>query len=441
MDIKEKWNNLSATTRRRIVWVVAAVALIGPAYLFVSSEPAEVKRRDPREDVVQSILTGTNTRELGVEGIASETRRLERTLLAIQQEVEALKQRDQRDTKKVEELIEKRVERASGQIVREISTLIDQKLVDSQASGDSKTSAQRRAESRPEPQAPASGVFKPTSTEPPEQKVNPQQLWKPEDRLLEESASRSATAKKSESPKLKIRLIENAETADRKAAEEQRKERAEEADTVYLPAGSIVSGTLITGLDAPTSAATRADPFPALVRVKKEAILPNHFRLDVRECFIVASGYGDLSSERAYLRSEVLSCVREDGGVIEVPVNMYAVGEDGKAGIAGRLVSKQGQMIAKSMTAGFFEGFSSMFRRLPVPTISTEARDTTIFQSMLSSDAVQSATLTGAGRALDRIAQFYLDMAEGMFPVIEVNAGRPIEFVVTKGGRIKPVNP
>ena len=80
---------------------------------------------------------------------------------------------------------------------------------------------------------------------------------------------------------------------------------------------------------------------------------PNRFRADVRECFLIVSGYGDLSSERAYLRGETFSCVREDGGVIEAKLDAYAVGEDGKAGVRGRVVSKQGQIIAKSMMAGF----------------------------------------------------------------------------------------
>lgn len=60
-----------------------------------------------------------------------------------------------------------------------------------------------------------------------------------------------------------------------------------------------------------------AHPFPSTLRIQKEAILPNRFRADVRECFLIVSGYGDLSSERAYLRGETFSCVREDGGVIE----------------------------------------------------------------------------------------------------------------------------
>ena len=76
-----------------------------------------------------------------------------------------------------------------------------------------------------------------------------------------------------------------------------------------LPAGSLLSGQLITGLDVPTGQGVRREPYPVLIRIKASAILPNRYRTHVRECFVLASGYGDLSSERAYLRSETLSCI------------------------------------------------------------------------------------------------------------------------------------
>lgn len=43
----------------------------------------------------------------------------------------------------------------------------------------------------------------------------------------------------------------------------------------------------------------------------------------------------------------------------------------------------------------------------------------------------------GASKALDRIAQFYIDMAEGIFPVIEVDAGRQVDIIVTKGTNLQ----
>ena len=208
------------------------------------------------------------------------------------------------------------------------------------------------------------------------------------------------------------------------------------AETVFVPAGSILRGVLLTGLDAPTGRSARRDPYPALLRVKHEALLPNRFRADVRECFLVAAGFGDLSAERAYLRAETLSCVRADGGVIEVRVDGYAVGEDGKLGVRGRLVSKQGQVLAGALAAGFLQGFGAAFQQVPVPVLAG-AGDRVPYQQAFSPEALQGAALSGAGRAIERLAEFYLDMAEEMFPVIEVDAGRPVELVLNRGAALK----
>jgi hypothetical protein len=67
-------------------------------------------------------------------------------------------------------------------------------------------------------------------------------------------------------------------------------------------------------------------------------------------------GYGDISSERAYLRTENLSCVRADGATLEVKIQGSVYGEDGKVGMRGRLVTKQGQMLANALLAGVVSG-------------------------------------------------------------------------------------
>jgi len=40
---------------------------------------------------------------------------------------------------------------------------------------------------------------------------------------------------------------------------------------------------------------------------------------------------------------------------------------------------------------------------------------------------------TGVGRALDRLAQYYISLAEKVFPVIEIDAGRSVDVVLTQG--------
>jgi len=154
--------------------------------------------------------------------------------------------------------------------------------------------------------------------------------------------------------------------------------------------------------------------------------------LYVKECFVIVGGFGDLGAERAYLRSETLTCVRTDGGVIEVPIDGYAVGEDGKVGIRGRLVSKQGAMLARAMQAGFLQSFSKVFTQVPSIPISTSGSQVQ-FQSMLTPQSAQAGIAGGVGGAMEKLADYYMTMAGNTFPVLEVDAGRGIEIILNKG--------
>ncbi|HQV08187.1 MAG TPA: conjugal transfer protein TraB, partial [Thauera sp.] len=97
--------------------------------------------------------------------------------------------------------------------------------------------------------------------------------------------------------------------------------------STFLPV-SFTRGTLLGGLDAPTGGQSQSNPHPVLIRLSDNSVLPNRFRAEYRECFVIAAGYGDISSERAYLRTESLSCVRADGATLEVKIQGSVYGED-----------------------------------------------------------------------------------------------------------------
>lgn len=60
-----------------------------------------------------------------------------------------------------------------------------------------------------------------------------------------------------------------------------------------------------------------------------------------------------------------------------------------------------------------------------------------VYEQAFDSNALQSAGFSGAGTALERIADFYLEMAESIFPVIEIDAMRDVDFIVNKGMTVK----
>jgi len=197
----------------------------------------------------------------------------------------------------------------------------------------------------------------------------------------------------------------------------------------YLPV-SFTRAVLLGGLDAPTGGQSQTNPHPVLLRLVDSAVLPNRYRGQVRECFVIGAGYGDISSERAYIRTENLSCIRNDGSTLEIAIQGSIFGEDGKVGMRGRLVTKQGQLLANALLAGVVSGIGTAFSQYYTTTT------TSTFGTISTPDpskAIQSGLGTGVGSAMNRLANYYISLAEKVFPVVEIDAGRMVDVVLTKG--------
>lgn len=209
--------------------------------------------------------------------------------------------------------------------------------------------------------------------------------------------------------------------------------RPEKTTRNYLPAGVFGQAVILSGLDAPTGGQAQSNPHPVILQLVEPAILPNRHRHDWDRCLVSAAGYGDLSSERAYFRLETLSCVSRSGKVLDVPLKGMIMGEDGKNGVRGRLVSKQGQVLANGLLAGAVSGIGiGLERSTQVQSVSALGSTTTIRPG----DEFQAGIGAGVGRAMDRLANYYIGLAEKMFPVIEIDAQRVVTVALTQGANI-----
>lgn len=205
----------------------------------------------------------------------------------------------------------------------------------------------------------------------------------------------------------------------------------------WLPAGALLKGVLITGMDAPASPAAQKQPTPALVRIKDDAILPNFFKVNIKECFVLVDGYGQLSSERALLRTQRMTCVRNDGGVVEVNLDGYLVGEDGKVGLRGRPVTKEGAMIARTISAGMLSGVGSRLAGNGGNGGISIGAGGAGGGFSIGGNSLEQAASVGVGTSFNKVADFYLDLAKEMVPVIEIDAGREATIVLVHGVSIK----
>jgi len=218
---------------------------------------------------------------------------------------------------------------------------------------------------------------------------------------------------------------------EKKSAKDRKKEEA-----TWLPSGSFMKAVTLSGIDAPTAGSSQSEPYPVLLGITDLSVLPNRFKMNLRECFIIGAGYGNLSDERAYIRTETLSCVRNDGTVIDVSLKGHVVGEDGKLGMRGRLVSKQGQKIAMALVTGMLGSFSQAFRPQTATVLQLGTEDSGVFRYK-PGDILEAGALGGVGNALNKIADYYLKMADRIFPIIEVDAGREVEVIVLKGQELR----
>lgn len=444
-----RWSELAPGKKRLVMVVLALTAIIALVSIF-SKEPEDKPKRGAK-DTIRHVLTNKNTRDIGIDALVGNVKttkadqnklvrkleKLEKELADVKSKAGASENIGGQMSQLKKELLEvkqrnKMLNREFQKLKRDSAKKIEQAMQHSakqkpspsnvNAAPEKGETTQQTSDVTLDPNDPSSFFQKAPLPEPSTSRSRRKGRYKGDDESAESSVA-------------PIKIVSVTESVEEESEAENDKD--EERDGIYMPLGSILTGVTITGMDAPTSKGARKDPFPSLIRIQKEAILPNRFREDVRECFMILSGYGDMSSERAYLRSEAISCIRDDGAVIESSIKGYAVGEDGKAGIRGRLVSKQTAMIKQSLKAGFAKGFADALDTNPVPVVNTNPSDSAIYQEVFNKNAVRSGFSSGASTAMEKVAQFYLDLAEGMFPVIEIDAGRQIEIVITKGQKLK----
>lgn len=200
--------------------------------------------------------------------------------------------------------------------------------------------------------------------------------------------------------------------------------------TYYLPT-SFMEATLLSGLDAPAISKGEGNPVPTLFRIKAPAVLPNSVKTNLRGCFVIAEGLGSLSDERVHLRLVTISCIdRKGNAVIDQKIKGFVVDNDGKIGLRGRVVSKMGSLLARSLIAGFFGGLGNI-AGVTAYDYSTSGDGTV---STLKSGDVAQAALGGAvQQASNELQKFYLELARQTIPVIEVQATRTVTLVVSEG--------
>jgi len=210
------------------------------------------------------------------------------------------------------------------------------------------------------------------------------------------------------------------------------KQTKKKAKKIYLPP-SFMDALLLTGLDASTIEGANAHPQPFMLRVQEPAVLPNAIKANLQGCFVVAHGFGALNSERIESRLVSLNCLSKDGqALIDSPVKGYVADKDGKSGLKGLVVSKQGAHLARVFAAGVFGGIGKVAEQSAnTVTVSPLTGATTAVLD--PQKAFQGGLGSGIADASKDMRKFFLDLAKQASPVIEVGPAKKVTVVITEG--------
>lgn len=227
---------------------------------------------------------------------------------------------------------------------------------------------------------------------------------------------------------------------------------ADSTPPLVIPINSALESVMLTGINARSNSAGGAASgtilsannvgAPFVSRLKGNAILPNGWKVsDFNDCFISGTGIAILSSERANVIADVMSCVDKQGGIHEAKIRAYGVDLDGIQGISGRVVTKQGSILAKTALAGVASGLGQAFSPSALPSYNQNAQsgDRQGVQYPNPSLIAGSALGGGVNEAGRALSKFYLDYAKEMFPVIEVNAGTRITWILQESVELNPI--
>lgn len=201
----------------------------------------------------------------------------------------------------------------------------------------------------------------------------------------------------------------------------------------YIPETSYVSGYLLGGLAVSTALSTPDEnAAPVVIRLTSRGNLPKNFTTDIKQCRILGSSYGDISSERAIVRLEKMVCIDPVTELVTTSkVAGTVFGPDGMNGIKGSVVATSSKHIKNALVGGIISGLSNSAKGAESMTISSLGAISTKKKGV--KQVAGEGLLAGTSNAAEKVADYYLRMAESMSPILVIPGGVKVDVMFIKG--------
>lgn len=201
---------------------------------------------------------------------------------------------------------------------------------------------------------------------------------------------------------------------------------------VYLPLGSFVKCTLLTGVYAPVN---ENNPLPVLISVDEAFYGPDNTRIPLKGAFAIGKAVGDIVSKRAVIQIVSFSAVLPDGKVFEHEANLgYLADVDGHLGIPGELIYNTGKQLSLSFLSGFLAGGAEALSQAETSTVTGAFGQTS---RNVTGNTGRYAMFSGLANSAQGMSSYYEKQLEAMIPAVKIEAGKKAVLVIQKGVEIE----
>ncbi|BBJ60928.1 conjugal transfer protein TraB (plasmid) [Enterobacter asburiae] len=201
----------------------------------------------------------------------------------------------------------------------------------------------------------------------------------------------------------------------------------------WIPSGSFSDAVLIEGADANASVTGQQNTSPVTIRLQGNIQMPNNKEFNADGCFIVGEMWGDISSERGNVRTQSISCILKNGKHVDMEFQGH-VSFQGKGGIRGKPVMRNGMIVGYAGAAGLLSGFGEGIKSAATPSVGLGAT-----ADVGAGDVFKQGIGGGASKAADTLSQYWIKRAEQYHPVIDIGAGNQVTVVFQKGFRLETI--
>ena len=209
----------------------------------------------------------------------------------------------------------------------------------------------------------------------------------------------------------------------------------------YVPPNAYAPGKVYVGVDAATGKAAQSDPQAAAFMIMgpaRHVVIDGEIQeTDLTGCIVNGAARGDLSTERVFIKLQKMTCPLPNGRVSVQEVEGH-VTQLGKAGVRGTIVSRVGDQLNKAAIAGALSGIGQALGGAARGGVGVGSGGGLIQEIPDAESLAIAAGGSGVSGAADTLAQYYIEQAKAIQPVVAMPTGVDVELVFISGFKARP---